>query len=105
MGAGAFMNNKRLESVWFQNGRGMEELPPMAFSGCSALSDVQLPKRLRSIGRRAFYKCEKLNGMELPLQLKYIGAEAFYGLQYRRAGAAGGAAGDWRGGIPKVQKA
>jgi hypothetical protein len=79
MGAGAFMNNKRLESVWFQNGRGMEELPPMAFGGCSALSDVQLPKRLRSIGRRAFYKCEKLNGMELPLQLKYIGTEAFYG--------------------------
>ena len=51
----------------------------MGLGGCSALSDVQLPKRLRSIGRRAFYKCEKLNGMELPLQLKYIGAEAFYG--------------------------
>lgn len=48
----------------------------MAFSGCSALSDISFPSSLKEIGTRAFEKCA-FAMVELPTSLEILGSGAF----------------------------
>ncbi len=48
-----------------------------AFSDCTKLGYIQLPKSIKSIGQRAFYKCSALKGIYLPEGLETVGKEAF----------------------------
>ena len=36
---------------------GTVEIAPGAFSGCSGLTSVTIPKSVKSIGQSAFYNC------------------------------------------------
>ena len=52
---------------------------PCAFANCKYLSKIELPERLRFIGRFAFYNCISLKEINSPVCLSVIETEAFYG--------------------------
>jgi hypothetical protein len=58
---------------------GIECIGDYAFSGCSTLETVKLPKNLTEICRYAFADCTNLETMSLPSKLETIGAYAFCG--------------------------
>ncbi len=50
-----------------------------AFSGCSSLTSVTIPNRVRSIGDGAFGNCSGLTSVTIPNSVTSIGNYAFYG--------------------------
>lgn len=52
-------------------------VPPCAFLSCAFLTEVTLPKGLKSIGRSAFSDCAALPSVPLPEELETIGDYAF----------------------------
>jgi hypothetical protein len=56
----------------------VSEIGEEAFSYCSKLSELQFPKKLKTIAKGAFSNCG-LSQLVLPDGLKTIGAEAFSG--------------------------
>lgn len=56
---------------------GLMEIPKNAFSGCSSLWKVQIPKNVIFIENQAFYNCRAIYKMELPSGLLSIGQSAF----------------------------
>ena len=54
-------------------------LTAIAFSGCSSLTEINLPASLTSIGESAFYDCSSLTEIHLPANLTSIGEHAFNG--------------------------
>ena len=64
-----------LRSVTVQE--GITNLCDYAFNGCVLLTDVSLPKSLKSIDSRAFAGCESLRKITLPAGLYSIGSSAF----------------------------
>jgi hypothetical protein len=50
-----------------------------AFSTCTSLTSVTIPKSVTSIGNSAFYGCTGLVGITIPDSVTSIGAYAFYG--------------------------
>lgn len=58
---------------------GLQHLADDAFSGCTKLTSVLLPRKLQTIGARAFAGCQSLSEFVLPDYLTAIGAEAFSG--------------------------
>ena len=54
-----------------------EEIPAFAFSGCSHLTSVEIPKNVSEIGESAFAGCSRLKSIRLPAELNYIGKDAF----------------------------
>lgn len=56
---------------------GIAEIPTGAFSGCTALWKINLPKNIIFIGQSAFRKCNSINGIEIPEGLMSIGDYAF----------------------------
>ena len=64
------------ELYYFTN---LTALPDEAFSGCTRLAAVKLPKGLTSIGKNAFNGCRALKTLTLPEGLKSIGEGAFMG--------------------------
>lgn len=48
-----------------------------AFSGCTALTSIQLPSSVKSIGSNAFYNCKTLTEFTLPSACTSIGSQAF----------------------------
>lgn len=50
-----------------------------AFSGCTTLTSVKLPKSLTTIGDRAFQGCTALKTLRLPDGIEALGTEAFDG--------------------------
>ena len=57
----------------------LTSLPDNAFSNCLELTNIKLPKLLKSIGARAFSGCSKLRQVTLPTGVNSIGEEAFSG--------------------------
>ena len=53
-------------------------LTAIAFSGCSSLTEINLPASLTSIGESAFYDCSSLTEIHLPANLTSIGEHAFF---------------------------
>lgn len=77
MGESVFSNCEALKTVSFNENCKLEELPVATFSHCTALSLVELPKNLKTIGKYAFYECGALKGIDLPDTLEEIGENAF----------------------------
>ena len=50
-----------------------------AFEGCRSLTVVDMPVRLKKIGRRAFAGCSSLRSLILPVGTMSIGLDAFVG--------------------------
>jgi len=50
-----------------------------AFSGCAALSDVDIPSTIRKIGDRAFANCTGISAIDLPSGVQSIGYHPFAG--------------------------
>ena len=55
----------------------MTRIGDYAFSECTALREITLPKDLRSLGRAAFQSCTALAALTLPASLNEIGNYAF----------------------------
>ena len=58
-------------------GSGVSSIGNYAFSGCSSLSNVNLPNSITSIGSSAFNNCSNLTTIALPDGLIKIGSYAF----------------------------
>lgn len=56
---------------------GLTSLADSAFSGCTTLANIKLPKALRHIGKASFAGCSKLATLKLPDNLKSIDDGAF----------------------------
>ena len=61
------------------NFTGLTAIDDDAFSGCTRLTTIKLPKALRRIGARAFENCRALKTLTLPDGLTAIGESAFTG--------------------------
>ena len=57
---------------------GMDELPEGVFSNCSNLTEVNLPKTLKTIGKWAFDSCTSLSEITIPAKVTSIDQMAFY---------------------------
>lgn len=71
-----FSSNEVLASV-DMSGTAITSIGDMAFSYCTALSDVKFPESLLEIGSGAFAGCTALNEITLPEALTTIGQNAF----------------------------
>ena len=79
VGFGAFMDCAALKLVEFrEDGRSPSELEGSAFCGCSNLREIQLPKGLWRIGKRAFKRCARLTSIVLPAALERVETGAFF---------------------------
>lgn len=58
---------------------GLTTIGDDAFSGCTRMTTVRLPKKLKAIGARAFQTCAALKELSLPEGLVSIGEAAFSG--------------------------
>ena len=56
--------NTTIKTVHFS--RGLTRIGNYAFSGCRALSSVEMPENLNSIGREAFSNCVGLKSIKIP---------------------------------------
>ncbi|MFC2610326.1 MAG: leucine-rich repeat domain-containing protein [Capnocytophaga granulosa] len=83
VGEKAFENCKELEKVIFPNDMPNEvrgrEIENEAFSGCSALKSIVLPKGIRIIDIQAFRDCTALEEVEIGEDIKLLADRAFYG--------------------------
>lgn len=55
----------------------IEEIPYGAFAGCTSLTLLDLPSKIKSIGEFSFYNCSSLSDINLPNVVETIGAYAF----------------------------
>ncbi len=78
VGAYAFKGCSGLtEIVFAAGGTDSLEIDTYAFQTCNALTSLELPERLVSIGDYAFASCSKIKTLVLPTTLKSIGSCAF----------------------------
>ena len=61
-------------------GENVQTIGDYAFTHCSALQTLKLPKNIESIGRYAFVGCSALTSVCLPENLKTVGDFAFASL-------------------------
>lgn len=55
------------------------EIDSWIFTGCSNITDIKLPSKLKKIGNHAFKDCTRLKHVNYPEGLVEIGTEAFWG--------------------------
>ena len=72
---GAFCHSKDLEKIIFDD--DIKILPPLMFTGCENLIDVELPN-LIEIKEQAFQNCYRLKNIKLPDSLTFIDNKAFF---------------------------
>ena len=98
--SGAFAENKELKKVVFTGAatkigshaftactaleqielpKELENLPDGIFSGCTKLAFVSLPEGISEIGEEAFNQCKSLKDITFPNNIKSIGDYAFSG--------------------------
>ena len=75
--AGVFSHNTNLTKVVFQGED--TQIGSYAFYGCSALSQVTLPKGITTISAATFMGCSSLSSIALPESLAVIEGGAFFG--------------------------
>ena len=61
------------------DGLPVREIGGSAFSGCTGLKSIALPKGLETVGNGAFSGCTGLASFTLPEEVKTIGSNAFKG--------------------------
>lgn len=66
LGALAFSDSKKLKKVTFDGSSKLTEFDTGVFSGCSALTEINIPAAVKKIGFRAFSGCSALAGVTLP---------------------------------------
>lgn len=71
----AFEYDEELKNVRFNN--EMWYLGNNMFSGCVALTDIMLPKGIKSIRDSVFSGCKSLSNIEIPYGVENIGYDAF----------------------------
>ena len=72
----AFSNMNCLKEVDL-SGSSIADINSYAFSSCTSLTEVKLPKTLKNIGSFAFRKCSSIAEFDLPDGLETIGDNAF----------------------------
>ena len=74
-----FFNCKKLESIVFSNDSSVINIGNSAFSFCSNLESIIIPKSIKSIGHYAFHGCEKLKSVIFSddSSIRKIGNNAF----------------------------
>lgn len=79
LGRGCFTSCSSLENVVFNNKEvpTFVSLEPYMFYECSALSKIDIPETISTIGEYAFYNCDKLTSIEIPDSLRRIGEGCF----------------------------
>ena len=76
----AFANRTQIKKVIFEDGSQLTEIPENCFEGCTGLKEVQgLPSTLKTLGSSAFSGCSALSEIELPEGLETINFSAFAG--------------------------
>lgn len=53
-----------------------------AFSGCSGIVSVTIPKTVTKIGRSAFFGCSGITSLIMPSSVTEVGEFAFYGCDH-----------------------
>ena len=61
------------------DGKTVTSIGYVAFSGCSALTNIELPDSVTSIGNEAFSGCSALTSIELPDSVTSMGVNPFAG--------------------------
>lgn len=56
----------------------VETIGRCAFAGCIGLTEIEIPDSVTSIGEGAFHGCQNLTSIEMPAELVEIGDYAFY---------------------------
>ena len=77
VGALAFSNCKKLKNVTFEGTSKLKELDTGVFSGCEALTGINLPAGIAKIGFRAFSGCSAITSLALPEAITEIYYFAF----------------------------
>lgn len=72
-----FSGSTTLQWVDFTNSPGISKIGNSAFSGCTALTSINLPDTITEIGTAAFSGCTALTSINFPDSLTKIGAKAF----------------------------
>ena len=73
-----FKGNKELTSLdMLQFFTGLTTIPKSAFSGCTSLKSIRLPKTIKSIENYAFCYCYELTSLTIPASVTSIGAYEF----------------------------
>ena len=75
IGAGAFMNCSKLETIRLSN--KLTVLENSLFSGCNSLKNIDFPNSLKTIDNYAFRGCSALTSVTFPENLSEIGEGAF----------------------------
>ena len=75
---GCFMRCPKLQSVTFPASLSADMSYDM-FSGCSALTNVVLPKNLRTLPQKMFDGCKSLTKLDLPTTITKVDDDAFAG--------------------------
>lgn len=57
-------------------GKGIKQIPNLAFLGCKALEKVVIPEGVEEIGIDAFKDCTNLKSVEIPMSIKKVGANS-----------------------------
>ena len=58
---------------------GLSVISDSAFYGCAALTSINLPETLLSIGNEAFRGCEALTTITIPIDVSFVGWYCFDG--------------------------
>ena len=74
-GTDVFKSRTKLKKVVF--GDSVEYLPEGFLSGCSGLTEANIPVLLTGVPKQTFYNCNSLPSIEIPTGIKTIGTEAF----------------------------
>lgn len=77
IGAGAFTSCSALENVKIP--KGVETIDENAFMACTSLESVVIPNSVTSIGNSAFNGCSDLTSVIIPEKVTSIGSNAFNG--------------------------
>ena len=75
----AFYGCSALETVSFAEGSQLTTIGGSALRGCSALTEVTLPRHVQTIYGNAFRSCSSLTSVYLPDSVSYLAASTFQG--------------------------
>ena len=77
IGIAAFAFNIRLSKVTFEEGIQLDEISQAAFAYCEALTEINLPQGIKTIGFFAFLNCSKLQSIVIPEGVTIVRISAF----------------------------
>ena len=77
IGRTAFQSCSGLTSVTFGEDSKLDTIRDWTFNGCSALTSIDIPNTVTSIGKYAFQACSSMTSIEIPSGVTSIGNYAF----------------------------